>query len=695
MADNVEITEGSGKLIATDEVVDGTLGTVNVQYVKLMDGTLNGTSKGAIDGNGLDVDVTRLPATAPTESTLAARLSESDFDTKVGALTETAPANDTASSGLNGRLQRIAQRLTSLLALLPAALTGSGNLKAALVESTATVSMTVKDSVGDSAMDDANNALRVNVVAGGASGTEYVEDAVSVADPSGSMLMARRRDSLAVETSATGDNTALNATGKGELYVKQTDVVPVNDNGGSLTVDGAVSITGAVDTELPAAAALADGAANPTTPRVGSPLEIFNGTTWDRARGDIANGLDVDVTRLPALPAGTNNIGDVDVLTLPAITGTVAVSNFPAAQPVTDNGGSLTVDGTVAVSGVVDVTPASPAANDYLPVRLTDGAAFYLAGGGGGGGDGAINDGVSNTIKATVLDYSASNPLAVRLTDTNGDYISASGAGTQYIEDDPAAANPTGSMLMGRRRDTLAAEVSADGDHVALNATNKGELYVKQVDVVPVNDNGGSLTVDGTVAVSNFPAAQPVTDNGGSLTIDSPQLPAALVSGRLDVAVGAALPAGTNNIGDVDVLTLPALPAGTNNIGDVDVLTLPAIPAGTNDMGKVRFSTPTTSALTEASLNAAAAGDNTLIAGTAAQTVRVFRLFLVCAGAVNIKFKDGAGTDLTAAMTMTASGAMVLDFSGEPWFITSASNGFVLNLSAAVQVSGRIYYTKS
>jgi hypothetical protein len=33
----------------------------------------------------------------------------------IGALTETAPASDTASSGLNGRLQRIAQRLTSVL----------------------------------------------------------------------------------------------------------------------------------------------------------------------------------------------------------------------------------------------------------------------------------------------------------------------------------------------------------------------------------------------------------------------------------------------------------------------------------------------------------------------------------------------------------------------------------------------------
>ncbi len=34
--------------------------------------------------------------------------------------------------------------------------------------------------------------------------------------------------------------------------------------------------------------------------------------------GDASNGLDVDVTRLPALVAGTANIGDVDVLTVPA-----------------------------------------------------------------------------------------------------------------------------------------------------------------------------------------------------------------------------------------------------------------------------------------------------------------------------------------------------------------------------------------
>jgi hypothetical protein len=37
------------------------------------------------------------------------------LETQTGGVTETAPATDTASSGLNGRLQRIAQRLTTLL----------------------------------------------------------------------------------------------------------------------------------------------------------------------------------------------------------------------------------------------------------------------------------------------------------------------------------------------------------------------------------------------------------------------------------------------------------------------------------------------------------------------------------------------------------------------------------------------------
>ncbi len=64
------------------------------------------------NANPLPVSVKDLTVTADTIN-----LDTSDVETKLGALTETAPASDTASSGLNGRLQRIAQRLTSLIAL--------------------------------------------------------------------------------------------------------------------------------------------------------------------------------------------------------------------------------------------------------------------------------------------------------------------------------------------------------------------------------------------------------------------------------------------------------------------------------------------------------------------------------------------------------------------------------------------------
>lgn len=53
---------------------------------------------------------------------LATAANQTAQSTLLGAVNETAPATDTASSGLNGRLQRIAQRITSLIALLPASL---------------------------------------------------------------------------------------------------------------------------------------------------------------------------------------------------------------------------------------------------------------------------------------------------------------------------------------------------------------------------------------------------------------------------------------------------------------------------------------------------------------------------------------------------------------------------------------------
>jgi len=99
----------------------------------------------------------------------------------------------------------------------------------------------------------------------------------------------------------------------------------------------------------------------------------------------------------------------------------------------------------------------------------------------------------------------------------------------------------------------------------------------------------------------------------------------------------------------------------------------------------------------EAAITFSASGDNTLVAaGAATQVVRIYRIFLVAAGATNLTFKSGASTSLSGAIPMSANGSIVLDMDGgEPWFTCAAGQAFVLNSSNAVQVSGMVYSTIS
>jgi hypothetical protein len=55
-------------------------------------------------------------------STLSTKANQEATNTQIGARDETPPTSDTASSGLNGLLKRLAQRITSLIALLPSSL---------------------------------------------------------------------------------------------------------------------------------------------------------------------------------------------------------------------------------------------------------------------------------------------------------------------------------------------------------------------------------------------------------------------------------------------------------------------------------------------------------------------------------------------------------------------------------------------
>ena len=96
---------------------------------------------------GAAVTASALPAGASTSALQTAN------NTLIGAVNESAPGTDTASSGLNGRLQRIAQRITTAIASLSSI---DGKLPALTVKNAVPVAL------GDGAHLDAFSRLRVS-----------------------------------------------------------------------------------------------------------------------------------------------------------------------------------------------------------------------------------------------------------------------------------------------------------------------------------------------------------------------------------------------------------------------------------------------------------------------------------------------------------------------------------------------------
>lgn len=129
--------------------------------------------------------------------------------------------------------------------------------------------------------------------------------------------------SAAAPTDVTADGDAVRA------WFDRAGRLQIGDGGGSLTVDGTVAVSGSVDTELPTAAALSsDNVAAPTAPAVGAFLFNYDGTNYDRVRGDSTDGLLVNL--------GANN----DVIQATAsnlnaqVVGTIAHDGVDSGNPV-------------------------------------------------------------------------------------------------------------------------------------------------------------------------------------------------------------------------------------------------------------------------------------------------------------------------------------------------------------------------
>lgn len=166
---------------------------------------------------------------------------------------------------------------------------------------------------------------------------------------------------------------------------------------------------------------------------------------------------------------------------------------IPLPVPVTDNGGSLTIDGTVSVSGSVAVTgPLTDIQLRATPVPIS----------------GTITTTPSGTQDVRLVATTITQPIsAISLP-------LPTGAATEIKQTQPGV---------------------DIGDVTINNATGAA--------AVNIQDGGNSITVDGIVAVSNFPATQPIS---GTVTANQGTSPW-VVSGSIGTSPNVNVHDGSGN----------------------------------------------------------------------------------------------------------------------------------------------------
>src|SRR3990172_4478402 len=282
-------------------------------------------------------------------------------------------------------------------------------------------------------------------------------------------LHTNLRDASGTEIGTSGAPIRVDPTG--------TTAQPITDNGGSVTIDGSVAATqsgtwNVTDiteiVSLPTGAATSANQATQTTSlQLIDDIVHTTNAALDKAAA-IAGQLDDTTTTA----ATENNVAPVRItaqrglhINLRNNSGTeIGISGSPVrtdptgttAQPVTDNGstlsiddgaGSITVDGTVSISGTVTTTDASLFAEDSAHASGNTGA-FIL--------------GVRNDTGATTF------------TSANGDYS-------------PFAVDSAGRLLI------------SDGSG-PISIDDNGST-------ISIDDGAGSITIDGTITVTQATAS--------------------------------------------------------------------------------------------------------------------------------------------------------------------------------------------
>ena len=292
-------------------------------------------------------------------------------NTEIGIVTETAPATDTASSGLNGRLQRIAQRVTSLIALFPTSLgqgTMATSMKVVLPSDQAAIPVTLTSTTVTGTVSE--NIAQVNgitVLTGtGATGT-------------GSQRVTVATDSATVAGSAslpTGSNVIGALTANQSVNTAQIAGVATNVGVGAAGATGTQRVVTATDSTIGTVTAV-----TAITNALPAGTNLMGKVGIDQTTPGTTNRVDIGTVNSVAPAFGTGvraaTVQRVTVATddlVPISASSLPLPALAATSTKQSDGSQKTqlVDG----SGIV-VGPVVVSAGNNLPIAI--GATNYVA----------------------------------------------------------------------------------------------------------------------------------------------------------------------------------------------------------------------------------------------------------------------------------------------------------------------------
>lgn len=311
------------------------------------------------------------------------------------------------------------------------------------------------------------------------------------------------------------------------------------------------------------------------------------------------------------------------------------ILNFPSTYAVTQSGNwnLQSVMSLASLYGKVEVTNTVPVSNSTLFAVVNTGAAVasnttlnpspnWIGLVSAASIQGKVE--ITNTVPVTGTFYQATQPVSGTfwqdtqpvsvatipshaVTNAGTFAVQAAQSGNWNIQSVLSTASLYGEMKVTNFPATQPVSIAANINSLATVNNFPATYAVTQSgtwDEVGINDSGNTITVDGTVAVTNAGITTIAGAVAGTeMQVDVLTMPTTAVTGTFWQATqpvsiatvpshavtnagtfavqnDAAIPAGTNNIGDVDVLSIAA---GDNNIGNVDIAT--ALPAGGNYIG--------------------------------------------------------------------------------------------------------------